>query len=142
MSTMDRAGTEFRLVHHLIIAIAMALVAPVTGLAWALAILTGLVIAADDADRRTDVHVPSIRRIARGLAVTGGVLGMLVAGALVGGIVAVICLALTIVSERASATATPTERSIARTLLFVGGLLGFVIFGGSVHLDVAFGAAL
>lgn len=142
MSTMDHTSTPFRLGFHGIIAIAMALVAPVTGLAWAFAILTGLVIAADDADRRAGTHVPAVQRTARILAVTGGVLGMLVAGALLGGLVAIICVALTLTSERASATATPTERSIARILLLVGGLVGFVVFNGAIRLDMDFGAAL
>lgn len=142
MSTLDHSRTPFRLGYHVIFAIAMALVAPATGFAWAFAILTGLVIAADDADRRAGTHVPAVRRATRILAVTGGVLGMLVAGALLGGLVAMICVVLTIVSERASATATPTERSIARILLLVGGLVGFVILGGAFRLDMAFGAAL
>lgn len=141
MSTIDRASTTFRLGYHLIIAAAMALVAPATGFAWAVAILTGLVIAADDADRRTGMRVSAVRRISRVLGVTGGVLGMLVAGALLGGLVAMICVALTLVSERASADATPTERSIARILLLVGGLLGFVILGQAIQLDMSFGAA-
>jgi hypothetical protein len=142
MSTMDGATTTFRLSHHVIIAAAMALVAPATGLAWAVAILTGLVIAADDADRRAGRHVPRSRRAGRVLAVTGGVLGMLVAGAILGGLVAMICLALTLVSERASTGATPTERSIARILLLAGGLVGFVVLGQAIQLDVTVGAAL
>ncbi len=91
MSTMDGTQTTFRLGYHVIIAAAMALVAPATGFAWAVAILTGLVIAADDADRRAGIRVPALRRVSRVLAVTGGVLGMLIAGALIGGLVAGLC---------------------------------------------------
>lgn len=142
MSTLERTSTPSRLGYHLIVAAAMALVAPATGFAWAFAIVTGLVIAADDADRRSGVHVPATRRASRILAVTGGVLAMLATGAIIGGLIATVCLALTLVSERASVDATPTERSIARILLLIGGLVGMVALGGAIRLDVAVGSLL
>jgi hypothetical protein len=63
---------------------------------------------------------------------------MLIAGALVGGIVAFLVAALAVLSERIAADASPTDRDLARILLFVGGALGWIVLGVALgfHLDV------
>ena len=46
----EMAVPTLRLSHHVIIAIAVGLVAPFTGFAWPFALLTGVVIGRDDLD--------------------------------------------------------------------------------------------
>ena len=132
----------FRLTYHVIIATAVALIAPLTGFAWVLAIPTGLVIAADDRDRRAGAPISARTRIVRVLAVTGGVFGMILAGAILGGFIAFGIVALTILSERFSADALESDRTIARLLLMIGAIVGFVVIGGLIDADfsIRFGA--
>ena len=138
----ESAQATFRLSYHLVIATAVALITPLTGFAWVLAIPTGLVIAADDRDRRSGVPVQARTRIIRYLAVTGGVFGMLIAGAILGGFIAVAIVALTILSERFSADALESDRTIARLLIMIGSIVGFAIIGGLIDADfsIRFGA--
>jgi len=123
------AQATFRLWYHAIIATAVALIAPLTGFAWPLAILTGLVIAADERDRRRGLRVRPITALIRILAVTGGILGMLLAGAVLGGLIALAIVALTVVSERLAADAQESDRLIARLLLLIGAIVGFIVVG-------------
>ena len=127
----------FRLANHVIIAIAIGCVAPFTGWAWPFALLTGLVISADDLDRRAGTRPPAATRIIRLLAVTGGVLAMMVAGAILGGIVGFLIMALVVASERMTANASSTDRLIARLLLAVGAALGAFVLGQLIHATVA-----
>ena len=138
----EHTQASFRLMYHVIIAMAVALVAPLTGFAWVLAIPTGLVIAADDRDRRSGVPVRARTRVIRVLAVTGGVLGMLLAGAVLGGLIALAIVALTIYSERISADALESDRTIARLMLLIGAIVGFIVIGSFINADLSirFGA--
>jgi hypothetical protein len=142
MKTMTEQ--PFRLSYHLVIAVAVGLVAPLTGFAWPFAMLTGVVISRDDQDRRRGMQTPPAVRIVRLLAVTGGVLAMLFAGALLGGLIALAIVWLTILSERMTADATPTDRTIARLLLVIGAVVGFVIgfvaFGIRANISIGVGA--
>jgi hypothetical protein len=63
---------------------------------------------------------------------------MLIAGAIVGGIVAFLVAALAVLSERIAADFSPTDRNLARILLFVGGALGWMVLGVTLgfQLDV------
>jgi hypothetical protein len=65
---MQTTASEFRLGHHVILSVAMALVAPATGFASPIAILTGLVIANDEADTRAGVRVRAATSISFGAA--------------------------------------------------------------------------
>lgn len=127
----------FRLANHVVIAIAIACVAPFTGWAWPFALLTGLVIARDDLDRQAGTRVPAIKRVIRVLEVTGGVLAMMVAGFVLGGIVAFLIMALVVASERMTAGASATDRMIARLLLVIGAVIGFFVLGSFIHANVA-----
>jgi len=117
-STAAERGT-FRLYRHVVIGLAIALIAPFTALAWPFAILVGIVIGQDDTDRRRGHARPAVTRIARILAVTGGILAMLFFGAIVGGLIALLVVPLAALSERAAADAEPVDRAVARILLFV-----------------------
>ena len=136
------AEQPFRLANHVVIAIAIACVAPFTGWAWPFALLSGLVIARDDLDRRAGIRVPAVTRVIRVLAVTGGVLAMMIAGAVLGGIVAFLIMALVVASERMTADVSPTDRMIARLLLAVGAVVGYFVLGSFINANVAisFGA--
>jgi len=130
----DVSDRPFRLTYHVVIAIAVGLIAPFTGFAWPFALLTGMVIGRGDRDRRTGTKVPAATRVIRVLAVTGGVLAMLFAGAVVGGLIALAIVWLVLVSERMSADADPADRTIARLVLVIGAVIGF--FVGWMLLDV------
>ena len=139
---IDTAERPFRLTYHVIIATAVALIAPFTGLAWPVALLTGMVISRDERERRSGTKVPAAVRLIRLLAVTGGVLAMLIAGALLGGLVAFAIVWLVLVSERMTADAEPADRTIARLLLVIGGIVGFFVGGMlfDVNLSIGFGS--
>lgn len=77
--------------------------------------------------------------LVRGLAVTGGVLCMLYFGAIIGGLIAFVVVALAAFSERAAAYASPTDRVVARILLFVVPAIAWIALialGVSVNIRI------
>jgi hypothetical protein len=134
--------TPFQFGRHLVVAIAIGVLAPFTGLAWPFAIATGIVIGTADVERTEGRTTSPSTRIVRLAAVTGGVLAMLGAGAIVGGIIAFLVAALAVFSERIAADASPTDRNLARILLLVGGALGWIVLGVALglHLNVRIGS--
>ena len=129
----------FRLYRHVVIGLAIALIAPFTALAWPFAILVGIVIGQDDVDRRRGVPRSVATRISRVLAITGGVLAMLFAGAIFGGLIALLVVALAALSERAAADAEPIDTAVARILLFVLPivvLFALVAVGAQVNIRI------
>ncbi len=139
---MDTTERPFRLLYHVVIAIAIGLIAPFTGLAWPFALLTGMVLARDERDRRGGASVPAAARIVRLLAVTGGVLAMLFAGAILGGLIAFLIVWLVVASERMTADAGAADRTIARLMLVIGAVIGFLVIGTLLQVDfsIAFGS--
>lgn len=121
-------ATPSRLGRHLVVAMAIGVLAPFTLLAWPFAIATGIVIGTADVERMHGQTASRTTKLVRVAAVTGGVLAMLVAGAIVGGIIAFFVAALADFSERIAADASPTDRNLARILLFAGGALGWIVF--------------
>lgn len=138
----ELSGQPFRLAYHVVIATALGVIAPFTGLAWPFALLTGLVISGDDLDRRAGIRVPARTRVLRLLAVTGGVLAMMFAGAVFGGFIAFLIMALVVASERMTADVSPTDQMIARLLLAIGAAIGFFVLGSFISADFSlrFGA--
>lgn len=118
-------------VQHLIVGIAMGIVALFTGFAWVPAMLTGSVIGQDRVERSKGIRVRPSLRILRVLAVTGGVLVMLPAGAFIGGIIAFLIVGLASFSERLAADATPNDRTIARILV---GLVTILVWFGALYI--------
>ena len=131
------AAQPFRLAYHAVIAIAIGCIAPFTGWAWPFALLTGLVISRDDLDRRAGIRAPAVTRIIRLLAVTGGVFAMMIAGAILGGMVAFLIMALVVASERITVQASTTDRLIARLLLAVGAVIGFFVLGSFIGANLS-----
>ena len=121
--------TPFMFGRHLVIAIAIGVLAPFTLWAWPFAIATGIVIGTADVEKTHGQTASRSTRFVRVVAVTGGVLAMFVAGAIIGGFIAFLIVALADFSERIAADASPTDRNLARILLLVGGALGWIVLG-------------
>ena len=86
--------TPFMFGRHLVIAIAIGVLAPFTLWAWPFAIATGIVIGTADVEKTHGQTASRSTRFVRVVAVTGGVLAMFVAGAIIGGFIAFLIAAL------------------------------------------------
>jgi hypothetical protein len=120
-------SSSFRLYRHIIIGLAIALIAPFTALAWPFAIALGIVVGRDEVDRRRGIKRSGGGTVAGILAVAGGVLGMIFFGAIIGAVVALPIVALAVFSERAAADAEPTDRVIARLVILLMPILAYVV---------------
>jgi hypothetical protein len=133
-----RADRPLQLGRHVIVAVAIGLVAPFTAFAWPFAIATGIVIARGEVERINGVSASAAQHVARFVEVIVGALAMLFAGVFFGGLIAFVIVALTAFSERMSAEASPTDRTLARIVLFIGGGVGWVVLGIALGLHVNF----
>lgn len=118
-------GTPERLnlVYHGIVGVAMGAIAVATVFAWIPAIPMGMVIGRAAVDQAKGIRPSAATQVVRVLAVTGGVVAMLVLGLVLGGIVAFLVASLAAFSERLAGNAGPNDQTIARiftTLLAVG----------------------
>jgi hypothetical protein len=114
---------------HLLVAVAIGIVSPFTVLAWPFALLIGIAIGSADARRVRGEHPAPGQKVASGIAVILGTVGMLFFGAIIGGLIAIVIVVLAVFSERAAAHASPTDRGVARILLFiVPVVMWFVVF--------------
>ena len=135
-----QTGT-FKFYRHIVIGLAVALIAPFTGLAWPFAIVLGIVIGQDGVDRRRDVARSTATKVLRLLAVTGGVLAMMFFGAIIGGVIAFLIVALAAISERAAADAEPVDRIVARLILFALPILAYLaLITAGANISIRFGA--
>ncbi len=126
---------------HVLVGLAIALIAPFTGLAWPFALLVGIVLGSAEAAGMRGERSERGDDFVRGLAVTGGVLAMLFLGAIIGGLIALIVVALASFSERAAAHASPTDRGVARILLFVVPALAWIaLLAVGVDVDIRIGS--
>lgn len=108
-----------RVAVHALAAISVGLVSPFTALAWPFALGVGMILGSADA-RQLRGEARGLRGGSdRALLVALGILGMLFFGAIVGGLIAIVVVALAVFSERAAALASPTDRGVARILLFI-----------------------
>ncbi|HET9522411.1 MAG TPA: hypothetical protein VFO73_15290 [Candidatus Limnocylindrales bacterium] len=137
-ATMSALAVPLRLSRHLIVAAAIGLVTPLTGLAWPFAILTGMVIGRSEVDRQRGIPASTTTRAAQVLAVTGGVLAMLLFGAILGGLIAFVIVALAAFSERLAAGASPMDRTVARILVAIVAAVGYVVLALVLNLRVEF----
>ena len=102
------------LVYHAIIGVAMGAVAVATVFAWIPAIPMGMVIGRAAVEQARGIRPSVTTQIVRILAVTGGVIAMLILGLVLGGIVAFLVASLAAFSERLAGNAGPNEQTIAR----------------------------
>lgn len=114
--------------YHVVIGVAIGIIALITAFAWPFAILTGMVIGKANSDRR-------LGRAQRSsavplLAVTGGVLAMLFFGVLIGGLFAFMIVALAAYSERVAENTRPIDQTMARIMIsLIGAITWFAIWG-------------
>ena len=136
------APDRLNVVYHVILGFAIGLVSLLTLLAWPFAILTGIVIGKAGSDRRLGLRQSA--SVVQLVAVAGGVLGMLIFGALIGGLVGFFVVALAAFSERVAENTSPVDRIMARILIslvavvtYVGGW--FVLASLGFHISLSFG---
>ncbi len=146
MQTVDTNGavgaTPLRLPVHLLVAVAVGIVAPFTALAWPFALLTGMLLGSEDASRMRGERSGAAGAVATGILGAFGILAMLFFGAIIGGLIAIAVVALAAFSERAAAFASPVDRGVARILLFVVPIvMWFVVFPLlGLNVDVRIGS--
>lgn len=112
---------------HLLIAVAIAVVSPFTGLAWPFAIGVGMVLGSVQAARLRGEPSSLADDVATGLIAGVGVLAMLFFGALIGGLVAFLVVALASFSERVAAEVSPVDRGVARILVLLVPVLAWLV---------------
>ncbi|HXG26815.1 MAG TPA: hypothetical protein VNL94_08200 [Candidatus Binatia bacterium] len=135
------AGTHARLniPYYLVIGVAIGVVAIFTALAWPFAILTGIVIGKVASDRRLGRRDNAT--VTQFLAVTGGVLGMLFFGVLLGGLIGFLIVALAAFSERVAEDASPVDQVMARIIIALVGAVvwGVLWIGLGIKINLAIG---
>lgn len=126
---------------HAVIGVAMGLIAPFTGLAWIPAILTGMVIGRAGVEQRHGIRSSRSTQVLRILAVTGGVVAMLILGAIIGGLIAFLIAALAAFSERVAEGTRATDQTIARILIIVVtiGVWALLVFVFKLNVNIRFG---
>jgi hypothetical protein len=131
------APEKLNLTYHVVIGVAIGVVSLFTVFAWPFALLTGMVIGKSNSDRRTGRAQRS--SVVQLLAVTGGVLAMLFFGALIGGLIAFLVVALAAFSERVAEDTRPIDQTMARivisTIAVVVWFVVFVVVGLKVNLS-------
>ena len=107
------------LAYHVIVGVAMGLVAVVTLWAWIPATLTGMVIGHASVEQSKGIRPGRRAQVARVLAVTGGVLAMMLLGLVFGGLISFLVAALAAFSERLAGNTPPSGQAIARILVLI-----------------------
>ena len=142
-STMNPPSTPdaieyapLRVAVHALVAVSIGIISPFTALAWPFALGVGMVLGSADA-RGMRGEARGLRGGSdRALLVALGILGMLFFGAIVGGLIAIVVVALAVFSERAAAFASPTDRGVARILLFIVPVAMWLIVFPLLGVDV------
>ncbi len=139
--SVGRAPERLNVATHAIIGVAMGLIAPFTGFAWIPAILTGMVIGRAGVEQRQGIRSSRGTQILRILAVTGGVIAMLILGAIIGGLIAFLVAALAASSERVAEGTTARDQTIARVLISVVTIVVWVLllFVFKLNVSIRFG---
>ena len=133
------APEKLNLPYHLIIGVAIGIVSLFTLFAWPFALLTGMVIGKANSDRRTGrAQKTSVVQL---LAVTGGVLGMLFFGALIGGLIGFLVVGLAAYSERVAEDTRPIDQTMARIVIsLIALVVWFVVFVvAGLKVNLSFG---
>ena len=130
------AAAPLRLGVHALVAVAIGVVSPFTGLAWPVALLVGMVVGSADAAQMRGERRTWADQAAMSFIVAVLVLLMLMLGAIVGGLIALIVVALAVFSEKAAAFASPTDRGVARILLFLVPVLMWLVVFPLIGMNV------
>jgi uncharacterized BrkB/YihY/UPF0761 family membrane protein len=135
------AGPEkINLPYHVIIGVAAGMVAAFTALAWPVALFLGYIVGRDQVERMHGVRNPAATNILRALLIVIGVGAMLFLGAIFGGLIAIVIIALVAFSERIAGNASTTDQGIARILVFIvaaatWGIL-FVVLKPNINISI------
>lgn len=121
--TMPAEVERLNVLYHVVIGVAIGLVALITGFAWPFAILTGMAMGKANSDRRLGRAQRS--SVVQLLAVTGGILGMLLFGLVIGGLISFLIVGLAAYSERVAEHTRPVDQTMARILIT---LIGTVVW--------------
>jgi hypothetical protein len=124
-----------------IVGLACGIIAPFTALAWPFAMLTGFVVGKTSAERLVGIRQSGATIFIRYLAVTGGVIAMLIFGAIVFGLVSFAIVALVAFAERMNARTSATDQMISRIALFVIIVLTWIVLAMFLNLKVNIGGA-
>jgi hypothetical protein len=136
MTASTVAVAPLRLGVHALIAVAIGVVSPFTGLAWPVALLIGMVIGSADAAHMRGERQSRADQVAMAFIVAVLVLVMLVLGAILGGLIALLVVGLTVFSEKAAAFVSPTDRGVARILLFLVPVLMWLVVFPLIGMNV------
>lgn len=121
------AVERVNLLYHAIIGVAVGVTAAFTALAWPVAMVLGYVIGRDQVERMHGIRARASLSILRALVVVIGVGLMLFLGAILGGLVALIIVALVAFSERIAGGASATDQGIARILVLMLGVVVWIV---------------
>lgn len=113
------AVERLNLLYHVIIGVAAGMVGAFTGLAWPVALVVGSIVGRDQVERMHGIRNRAAVNILRALIIVIGVGAMLFLGALFGGLIAVVIVALVAFSERIAGNTSSADQGIARILVFI-----------------------
>jgi len=134
------AYAPLRIWVHALIGVAVGLISPFTGLAWPFALMLGMTFGASSARRERGERSDFALMLLTAFAMAFGILGMLVFGAIIGGLIAIPIVFLAAFSESAAAHASSIDRGVARILVFIIPIaMWFIVFpliGMNVNLQV------
>jgi uncharacterized BrkB/YihY/UPF0761 family membrane protein len=122
------APERINLVYHLIIGAAVGVTSAFTALAWPVAMVVGYIVGRDQVERMHGIRSDFAVNMLRALGIVFGFGFMLFLGAVVGGLIALIIVALVAFSERIAANASANEQGIARILVFMLGAVIWIVF--------------
>ena len=128
--SMGSAAPErLNLVYHVIIGVAIGIVAVFTGFAWPFAIAVGMLIGLAGVERARGIQQRGSVNLLRALGIVGGTIAMFILGAIIGGFISLLIVGLAAFSERVAGNTTATDRGIARILIcIVAVAVWFVVF--------------
>ncbi len=122
------ATEKVNLAYHAIIGAAVGVTAAFTALAWLPALVVGYIVGRDQVERAHGIKARPALSILRALGIVFGFVVMLWFGAIVGGLIAIIIVALVAFSERIAANAGANDQGIARILVFLLGTVIWIVF--------------
>jgi len=123
-----RPREKVNLLYHLIIGCAVGVASVFTVLAWVPALVVGYIVGRDQAERQRGIRARPALSILRAMGIVFGVGLMFLLGAIVGGVVAIVIVALVAFSERISANTSTTDQGIARILVFMVGVVIWLVY--------------
>jgi uncharacterized BrkB/YihY/UPF0761 family membrane protein len=137
---MAPATEKVNLAYHAIIGAAVGVTAAFTAFAWVPAMVVGYIVGRDQVERMHGIKARPALSIFRALGIVVGFVLMLWLGAIVGGFIAIVIVALVAFSERLGANTGANDQGIARILVFLLGtviwLVVFFVFKPNININI------